>query len=423
MRIYVKNDVIIVGAGASGLMAGICAARRGKKVLIIDRMAKAGKKIYATGNGKCNYTNAQYDYDSYRGENVDIVSEVLAKFSYENTIDFFEELGILAKNKDGYIYPYSEQASSVVEVMLMELDNLGVKILLEENVQKIIKNSNMKMNKKIVINESKYSKDIDDKKNEENVGYTVVTDKNKHICSKVILATGGMASPKLGSNGSGYALAESLGHSIVKPNKALVQLKTKGKEYKSLSGVRIQGKVTMYIEGEEIRTNYGEFVFTDYGISGIPIMQLSRYAAVGLSNNKKARIELDFYPDIDDKELLVLLRNRQKNCYYKDNYELLIGMINNKLAAYIDRKSNGRLEAMIRYMKKLPMEIVDTNSWDNAQVTAGGVSTKEIDYHTMESKVSKGLYITGELMDIDGTCGGYNLQWAWSTGYIAGNNV
>lgn len=418
-----KNDVIIVGAGASGLMAGICAARRGKKVLIIDRMAKAGKKIYATGNGKCNYTNAQYDYDSYRGENVDIVSEVLAKFSYENTIDFFEELGILAKNKDGYIYPYSEQASSVVEVMLMELDNLGVKILLEENVQKIIKNSNMKMNKKIVINESKYSKDIDDKKNEENVGYTVVTDKNKHICSKVILATGGMASPKLGSNGSGYALAESLGHSIVKPNKALVQLKTKGKEYKSLSGVRIQGKVTMYIEGEEIRTNYGEFVFTDYGISGIPIMQLSRYAAVGLSNNKKARIELDFYPDIDDKELLVLLRNRQKNCYYKDNYELLIGMINNKLAAYIDRKSNGRLEAMIRYMKKLPMEIVDTNSWDNAQVTAGGVSTKEIDYHTMESKVSKGLYITGELMDIDGTCGGYNLQWAWSTGYIAGNNV
>lgn len=418
-----KNDVIIVGAGASGLMAGICAARRGKKVLIIDRMAKAGKKIYATGNGKCNYTNAQYDYDSYRGENVDIVSEVLAKFSYEDTIDFFEELGVLAKNKDGYIYPYSEQASSVVEVMLMELDNLGVKILLEENVQKIIKNSNMKMNKKIVINESKYSKDIDDKKNEENVGYTVVTDKNKHICSKVILATGGMASPKLGSNGSGYALAESLGHSIVKPNKALVQLKTKGKEYKSLSGVRIQGKVTMYIEGEEIRTNYGEFVFTDYGISGIPIMQLSRYAAVGLSNNKKARIELDFYPDIDDKELLVLLRNRQKNCYYKDNYELLIGMINNKLAAYIDRKSNGRLEAMIRYMKKLPMEIVDTNSWDNAQVTAGGVSTKEIDYHTMESKVSKGLYITGELMDIDGTCGGYNLQWAWATGYIAGNNV
>lgn len=391
-----KNDVIIVGAGASGLMAGICAARRGKKVLIIDRMAKAGKKIYATGNGKCNYTNAQYDYDSYRGENVDIVSEVLAKFSYENTIDFFEELGILAKNKYGYIYPYSEQASSVVEVMLMELDNLGVKILLEENVQKIIKNNEV---------------------------YMVVTDKNKHICSKVILATGGMASPKLGSNGSGYALAESLGHSIVKPNKALVQLKTKGKEYKSLSGVRIQGKVTMYIEGEEIRTNYGEFVFTDYGISGIPIMQLSRYAAVGLSNNKKVRIELDFYPDIDDKELLVLLRNRQKNCYYKDNYELLIGMINNKLAAYIDRKSNGRLEAMIRYMKKLPMEIVDTNSWDNAQVTAGGVSTKEIDYHTMESKVSKGLYITGELMDIDGTCGGYNLQWAWATGYIAGNNV
>lgn len=418
-----KNDVIIVGAGASGLMAGICAARRGKKVLIIDRMAKAGKKIYATGNGKCNYTNTQYDYDSYRGENVDIVSQVLGKFSYENTIDFFEELGILAKNKDGYIYPYSEQASSIVEVMLMELNNLGVKILLEENVEKIIRNGSTEKNKNIRMNKGYYDKNKNDIKIEENVEYTVVTDKNKHICSKVILATGGMASPKLGSNGSGYAIAESLGHSIVAPNKALVQLKAKGKEYKSLSGVRIQGKVTMYIEGEANRTNYGEFVFTDYGISGIPIMQLSRYAAVGLSKKKKVRIELDFYPDIDDKELLVMLRNIQKNCYYKDNYELLIGMINSKLAAYIDRKSNGRLEAMIRYMKKLPMEIVDTNSWDNAQVTAGGVSTSELDYYTMESKISKGLYITGELMDIDGTCGGYNLQWAWSTGYIAGNNV
>ena len=136
-----KNDVIIVGAGASGMIAGICAARRGKKVLIIDRMAKAGKKIYATGNGKCNYTNLEYDYDSYRGEDTSIVGDVLERFNAENTIDFFEELGILAKNKNGYIYPYSEQASSVVEVLLMELDNLGVKILLEENVKKIIKKS------------------------------------------------------------------------------------------------------------------------------------------------------------------------------------------------------------------------------------------------------------------------------------------
>ena len=420
-----KNDVIIVGAGASGMVAGICAARRGKKVLIIDRMAKPGKKIYATGNGKCNYTNLEYDYDSYRGEDTSIVGEVIERFNAENTIDFFEELGILAKNKNGYIYPYSEQASSVVEVLLMELDNLGVKILLEENVEKIVKNGNSNIDKSIEIDSDGINKDYCKKCNkyEDKEEYTVVTDKNKHVCSKVILATGGMASPKLGSNGSGYALAESLGHSIVKPNKALVQLKTKGKEYKSLSGVRIQGKVTMYIEGEDRRTNYGEFVFTDYGISGIPIMQLSRYAAVGLSKKKKVRIELDFYADIDDKELLVLLRNRQKNCYYKDNYELLIGMINSKLAVYIDRKSNGRLEAMIRYMKKLPMEIVDTNSWDNAQVTAGGVSTKEIDSKTMESNLSKGLYITGELMDIDGTCGGYNLQWAWATGYIAGNNV
>lgn len=391
-----KNDVIIVGAGASGMVAAIVAAREGKKVLVIDRMAKAGKKIYATGNGKCNYTNINYDYDSYRGEDTSIVEPVLNIFSYEKTIDFFGELGILAKNKNGYIYPYSEQASSIVEVLLMELENLGVKILLEENVQKIAC--------------------IED-------GYKVTTDKNIHKSRKVILATGGMASSKLGSNGSGYELAKMLGHNIVTPNKALVQLKAKSKELRSLSGVRIQGNVYMHIEGEETKTNYGELVFTDYGISGIPIMQLSRYASVALSKGKKVRIELDFYPDMDDKELLGMLKQRQSRCYYKDNYEMLIGMIHSKIAAYIDKKSNGRLEAMIRYMKKMSMDIVDTNSWDNAQVSAGGVDTTQINPRTMESTIKKGLYITGELMDIDGNCGGYNLQWAWSTGYIAGKSI
>lgn len=377
------------------MVAAIVAARRGKKVLIIDRMAKAGKKIFATGNGKCNYTNTNYDYDSYRGNDISIVEDVLKVFSYEDTIDFFSELGILPKNRDGYIYPYSEQASSIVEVLLMELEHLGVKLLLEENVEKITKDKE----------------------------YIVYTDKATHKSSKVILATGGKASPKLGSDGSGYKLAKSFGHKIITPVEALVQLKSKPKEFKSISGVRIMANIVMNIQGEESRHNYGEIVFTDYGISGIPIMQLSRYAAVGLLNNKKVRIELDFYPDMNDKELLAMLRDRQSQCIYKDNYQILIGMINSKLAAYIEKKSNGRLEAMIKYMKHMPIEIFGTNTWDNAQVSAGGVNTLEINSYSMESKLSKGLYITGELMDIDGTCGGYNLQWAWATGYIAGKAV
>lgn len=389
------NHVIIVGAGASGMMAAIVAARRGKKVLIIDRMVKAGKKIYATGNGKCNFTNTKYDYDSYRGNNTDIVAQVLKEFSYEETIDFFEELGILAMNRDGYIYPYSEQASSIVEVMLMELDNLGVKILLEENVEKITKDKE----------------------------YIVYTDKGVHKASKVILATGGKASPKLGSDGSGYRLAKGFGHNIITPVEALVQLKSKPKEFKTISGVRIKANITMNIQGEESRKNFGEVVFTDYGISGIPIMQLSRYAARALLNNKKVRLEIDFYPDMEDKELLVMLKHRQRKCAYKDNYQLLIGMINSKLAGFIEKKSNGRIETMIKYMKHMPIEILGTNTWDNAQVSAGGVDTTEIDAFTMESKLNQGLYITGELMDIDGTCGGYNLQWAWATGYIAGKSI
>lgn len=395
-----RSDIIVIGAGASGLVAAICAARKGKKVIILDRMSKAGKKIYATGNGKCNYTNVNYECDSYRGTDTSIADSVLSQFSYLDTIDFFEQLGIMAKNKNGYIYPYSEQASSIVEVLLMELECLGVHIILEEEVIDIRKEEvNVKQN----ISE-----------------YRVITKKSKYVSSKVIMAMGGMASPKLGSDGSGYTIAKKFKHSIIQPNKALVSLKCKGKDFRSISGVRLQASVVLTVENDKKYSNFGEIIFTDYGVSGIPIMQLSRYASVALSENKKVRLEIDFYPEIDDKELLVILKNRKKNSPNKDNYQLLIGMLNSKLAGYIVKKSNDRLETMVKYMKKLIYEVTDTNSWDSAQVTAGGVSTNEINYETMESRLHKGLYIVGELLDIDGTCGGYNLQWAWATGYIAG---
>jgi len=423
-------DVCVLGAGASGMVAAICAARKGNKVTIIDRMNKVGKKIYATGNGKCNFTNTQYDYDSYRGEDVKIVEDVLNTFSYVDTIDFFEELGILAKNKNGYIYPYSEQASSVVEVLSMELYRLGVDIKTEECVLGVDKSKNN--------------------------NYTVKTDKGVYMCANVIMAMGGKASPKLGSDGSGLAILKNLGHKIVAPHKALVQLKCKGKSFKAISGVRLQADVKMHISGKGkehiVYSNYGEIIFTDYGISGIPIMQLSRYASKALGENKKVTLSLDFFPDIDYSSLVGMInKRRQRNNQYnnlKSDEELLTGMINNKLASYIVKNFNNKKDSdnekksfkqkankkspneemikvkeLVAVLKGMELEVVDTNSWDNAQVMAGGVSTKQITHSTMESTLHKGLYITGEIMDIDGTCGGYNLQWAWATGYIAGTSI
>ena len=404
-----SKDICVLGAGASGMVAAICAARRGNKVTIIEHMSKVGKKIYATGNGKCNYTNTVYEYDSYRGEDLRIVDCVLKKFSYVETMDFFEELGVLPKNKNGYIYPYSEQASSIVDVLVMELEKLGVEIRLEEKVTDI---------------------EFHNKK------YIIVTDKNKYRFTNIIVAMGGKASSKLGSDGSGLAIMQKLGYKMVAPNKALVQLKCRGKSLKSIAGVRIQASIRMFITQKDKKdkeyVNQGEVIFTDYGISGIPIMQLSRYAAKALNEKKKVRILLDFFPDIDYASLLSMIKKRKLNNNRKNEDELLIGMINNKLAKYIfknilNKNSSNegilKLKEMVGILKGMELEVIDTNSWDNAQVMAGGISTKNINHETMESKIHKGLYITGEIMDIDGTCGGYNLQWAWATGFIAGNNV
>lgn len=381
-------SVIVIGAGASGLMAAIVAARNNANVTIIERMNKAGKKIFATGNGKCNYTNTYYDSDCYRGDDTSIVGSVLKQFSVNDTIEFFKNIGIYPTSRDGYIYPNSNQASSVVEVLMMEVKALGIKVMLEENVVDITKEKN---------------------------GYLVITDKKRYKSDKVIVAAGGMASPKLGSDGSLFRIVKKMGIKIVKPLPALVSLKCCDKSVKKISGVRTKARVSMCGHTQE-----GEIIFTDTGVSGIPVMQLSRYASKMLDKKKKVYINIDLLPDIEKEDLIKLLKARKNACRYKDNYQILVGLLNNKLANYV-------LEDKISYMadriKNLVFEIKETNSFENAQVTAGGVSTSMVDASTMESKLHKGLYFTGEILDIDGTCGGYNLQWAWSTGYIAGCSV
>lgn len=402
------GEVVVIGGGASGLVAAIFAARQKNKVTILEHKDKIGKKILATGNGKCNYTNLYQSPECYRGSDSSFAMKVLSKFDVNQTIEFFKELGVYPKEKKGYVYPNSEQASSILEVLRLELLSLKVKIICEVHAEKIHK---------------------------EKARFRITTNKGDFLADQVILATGGCASPNLGSDGSGFDLAKSLGHRIIKPLPALVQLKSDAKYFKTLAGVRTQALIKLYINDVLTKEEEGELLLAAYGVSGIPIMQLSRFASKALDEKKKVYLIIDYLPNISMEELIFLLKDRIKRNPQRTVEEILIGLLNNKLnfvaikEAGLDPLSlcssvgKNKVKDLSLQLKEWKVNIIGTNPFDQAQVTAGGVDTTQINPDTMESKIVKGLYFTGEIIDIDGTCGGYNLQWAWATAAVAGNNL
>ena len=400
-----KQQIIIIGAGASGLAAGITAAREGASVTIMEHTARPGKKLLSTGNGKCNITNLQFPKDAYRGNQPDFVFPALHTVTVSQTMDFFKELGIVLTERNGYVYPNSGQASTVLEAMLFELEHLGVRIMTECPVKEI-------------------KKDL-----------TVITDHGKQRCDRIILAAGSMAAPKTGSDGSGYSLARKLGHHIIEPLPALVQLRCKEKWYKQAAGVRTDALVILKIDGKTAASDRGELQITDYGISGIPVFQISRYAAKALKDGRQAAAELDFLPQLSLTDLEKLLFTRHRQFGYRPAEEFLHGVLNSKLAKILLKEAGiGRetwvkeitekeIKKLVYCIKELKTIIVSTNTFDQAQVCSGGVDTREVDPNTMESRLIRGVYFTGEILDVDGICGGYNLQWAWSSGITAGINA
>jgi len=386
-----KKQVLITGGGAAGLTAAVFAARNGAAVTVLEQNEKPGKKICATGNGKCNLTNLSMPSDAYRGRHPEFVREALAQLSVEDTVRFFEEIGIVPVSRNGYLYPRSGQAQSVTDVLCMEARNLGVKL---------------KTNQKVTSLSCKQGR------------WKVTTTDWHYEGDAVILAGGSKASAIAGSDGSCYDLAESQGHTLVPVYPALTALKCRGKNFKAWSGVRTGGEITLLIDGKPFKKEQGELQLTEYGVSGIPVFQLSRYAVCALREGHRVGLTLDFFPEYTNEELKKLLFGRKEHCPYKTEKELLIGLLPEKLIKVLasDRDFPNSL-------KDFPLEVTDTMSFAQAQVCCGGVDTAEVNPRTMESRLKKGLYFAGELLDIDGICGGYNLQWAWSSGAAAGSHA
>lgn len=393
--------IAVIGGGASGLMAAIAAKNDDNEVVIYEREKRVGKKILATGNGRCNLTNMNADIERYHGTDRSFIEGALKRRWVSETLDFFGELGILWKEEqNGKVYPYSDTASSVLDVLRMRVNRLGIKTECEAEVSSVTGGRDG--------------------------GFILKFYSGKSCeCDRVIVATGGKASPALGSNGSGYKILEHFGHKTSRLFPSLVQLKTSGETAKKLKGIKVNAVVKC---GEVCES--GELLFTEYGLSGPPVFSISSRVGEG------DVLKIDIMPEYDFGTVKSILYERCAYLYDAPLEEFFTGMLNKRVGQVLLKSldiaplsrlcstlSEKETEKIAKRIKGWEFVVNGTMSWNNAQVTKGGVYTKDFNPVTMESKLKKGLYACGEVLDIDGDCGGFNLQWAWSSGYLAGANA
>ncbi len=426
------KKIMIIGGGASGMMAAISASLSGAEVLVIEQNEKTGKKILSTGNGRCNFTNTKQDPSCYRSDDPDFPWTVIRQFDVNRTIDFFKEIGVLPKNRNGYLYPNSDQAQAVADALRMECERLGICVINNTACLEIVpRKHGFAIKTETIEPERKKEKE----KTKKNTKASQKRIQKTWTCDAVILAAGSQASNISGSNGSGYSLAKSCGHSMIPVLPALVQLHCAEAFYKEIAGIRIQGNVAIYAEERLISEDRGEIQLTNYGISGIPVFQVSRYAAKALYEKKQVKAVLNFMPEYTEEECVQLLKERIFSRPEKKVEDFFIGLFPKKLGdlflhlSRLERKkavrtlSDQEIGQLTTLIQQFEITVVKTNSFEQAQICCGGVDTREVDPKTMESRYVPGLYFAGELLDVDGICGGYNLQWAWSSGYIAGENA
>ena len=405
-----KKQVAVIGGGAAGLTAAIWAARSGASAVILEHTDRVGKKILSTGNGRCNLTNSKMEASCYRSGDPQFPMEAISQFGWKDTLRWFSSIGLLCRCRmESYYYPMSDQASAVLDCLRMECSRLGITIRTGIQPERIRR-----------MREGRRS------------FYEIMTDQGEVRADAVILACGSKAAPNTGSDGSGYELAKSLGHRIIKPLPALVQLRCQGNHYRQLAGIRTEADLRLLVNDREMWRERGELQITDYGISGIPVFQLSRFAARGMDEGKKVRVMIDFLPFMDKKESRIFLEQRFAEFGDRNGEDFLTGVLHKKLAAVLLKMAGIRLdqpvssasirqrEHLLRAIKEYEALVSSVNPFANAQVCCGGVDVREVDPSTMESRLMGDIYFAGEILDVDGICGGYNLQWAWSSGKAAG---
>jgi len=407
-----QKRVAIIGGGASGMVAAISASKGGHHVTLFEKNESLGKKILLTGNGRCNITNANVSWRNYFGTHPKFAASVLSKFTNAETIQFFEELGLILREEDrGRIFPRSNQAQSVIDVLSEELERLCVEV--------------------------KYNHIIKEVERGEKVFILKTSDNKRLLFDKLILATGGKSFPHSGSTGDGYRFAKQFGHHVIKPFPVSTPFRMKSLVCNKLQGIKVNACLKIMHNEKIVSQKEGELLYTHLGISAPVVLESSREVSRILAKNPDAKVvcSINLFPEYSREQISSILRKRFLSYPSKNLANQFIGILPRKIAPVLfrhyhlnpemksDQVSKKLLSKLVSILTDHRESIQEVLSWNAAQFTAGGVDTKQIDSQTMESKLMPGLFFCGEVVDIDGQSGGYNLQWAWSSGYVAGNSI
>jgi hypothetical protein len=393
--IMVKGLTVVIGGGAAGTCAAISNGRKGEPAIICEKTPQLGKKILASGNGRCNLLNDNLVESFYNPAARHLVKSIFDKFGKPEILNLFKSLGLEVYSQDGRIFPVTNQAASVLKVLQMELSRLSIQI--EYNFDC----SGLSFSKQCILVLSKSGKTIE--------------------CQKVIITGGGKTYPSFGSDGSTFEIARRIGHTIIDPVPSAVPLVVKDRLCQLLQGQKIFAKAKSIIEGREGEEIGGELLFTKYGLSGTCIIDISDEISVSINRYHKTDvfISVDMVPFMNPERLKSELARRRKGKLSDE--EMLVGILPNKLCiALKDIFGNKNIDVIVDSLKNRRFKVAGTRGWNEAEFTNGGINVNEVDTETLESKLRKGVYFAGEVLDVHGRRGGYNLGWAWASGFVAG---
>lgn len=450
MRRDAVRDVIVIGGGAAGLLAACEAGRRGLDVLLLEKNAKPGKKLSQTGNGKCNYTNLEMDSSRYRGENPAFIEAVLSCFSAEDALSYFREFGIEPRYRGSYVYPRSEEAQAFTEALCRKLKRCSVEIKLNCRAERLHRMGDAgKGSGDTVGGEKERGKRKDRGNPEEQRGlrgdrepaapesarFLVESSAGAFYTRNLILASGSRAMPQSGSEGDSYVFLKKLKLPMVPVVPALTGVRAKERICRYWAGVRTEGKISVWSENQLLSEDTGELQLTDYGVSGIPVFQVSRYISYQLLKTPEVRVELDFLPGESEEESRTAFRKRKEHLKEERQKDFLLSFFHRRLSEVVLRDcrlfsekpvgvlTEEELERLVQRLRHYPLHITAANDFTRAQCCAGGLDTRAVSAETMEIQGIPGLYAVGELLDVDGICGGYNLHFAFGCGILAGRAV